>query len=48
MSKSKETSAQEIKRLEKQVSNLEMKNMIYGDMVELLKNEYGIDLEKST
>ncbi len=46
MSKSKETPAQKIKRLEKQVSNLEMKNMIYGDMVELLKNEYGIDLEK--
>ncbi|WP_086019777.1 IS3-like element ISShfr4 family transposase [Shewanella frigidimarina] len=46
MSKSTETPAQKIKRLEKQVSNLEMKNMIYGDMVELLKNEYGIDLEK--
>ncbi len=46
MSKSKETPAQKIKRLEKQVSNLEMKNMIYGDMVELLKSEYGIDLEK--
>lgn len=46
MSKSKETPAQKIKRLEKQVSNLEMKNIIYGDMVELLKNEYGIDLEK--
>jgi len=46
MSKSKETPAQKIKHLEKQVSNLEMKNMIYGDMVELLKNEYGIDLEK--
>lgn len=33
MSKFKETPAQKIKRLEKQVSNLEMKNMIYGDMV---------------
>lgn len=46
MSKSKETPAQKIKRLEKALANAEMKNMIYGDMVELLKDEYGIDLEK--
>lgn len=46
MSKSKETPAQKIKRLEKALANAEMKNMIYGDMVELLKDDYGIDLEK--
>ena len=46
MPKSKETPAQKIKRLEKALANAEMKNMIYGDMVELLKDEYGIDLEK--
>lgn len=46
MSKSRETPAQKIKRLEKALANAEMKNMIYGDMVELLKDEYGIDLEK--
>ncbi len=46
MSKSKETPAQKIKRFEKALANSEMKNMIYGDMVELLKDDYGIDLEK--
>ena len=46
MSKSKETPAQKIKRLEKALANAEMKNMIYGDMVELLKDDYGVDLEK--
>ncbi|WP_104047915.1 IS3 family transposase [Vibrio jasicida] len=46
MSKSKETPAQKIKRLEKALANAEMKNMIYGDMVELLKDDYGIDLGK--
>lgn len=46
MSNSSETPAQKIKRLERQLANAETKNMIYGDMVEILKNEYGIDLEK--
>ena len=46
MFKSKEPPAQKIKRLEKALANVEMKNMIYGDMVELLKDDYGIDLEK--
>ncbi len=48
MSKSEETPAQKIKRLEKALANAEMKNMIYGDMLKLLKDDYGIDLEKST
>ena len=46
MPKSKETPAQKIKRLEKALADAELKNMIYGDMVEILKKEYGIDLEK--
>lgn len=48
MSKSKEPPSQKIKRFEKALANAEMKNMIYGDMVELLEDEYGIDLGKST
>ncbi|GHA60918.1 hypothetical protein GCM10007086_38440 [Photobacterium aphoticum] len=46
MPKSKETPAQKIKRLEKALANAELKNMIYGNMVDILKKEHGIDLEK--
>lgn len=46
MSKSKETPVQKIKRLGKALANAEMNNMIFDDMVELLRDEYGIDLEK--
>ncbi|CZF83359.1 hypothetical protein GMA8713_02627 [Grimontia marina] len=43
---SSETPAQKIKRLERELANAEARNMIYDDVVVLVKNEYGIDLEK--
>ncbi|MEI8593862.1 IS3 family transposase [Photobacterium sp. Hal280] len=46
MPKSKESPAQKIKRLEKALADAELKNMIYSDMVEILKKEHGIDLGK--
>jgi len=46
MSKKTETPAQKIKRLERELSDANVKNFIYGEMVNTLKTEHGIDLEK--
>lgn len=46
MPKSKETPAQKIKRLEKELENEKVKNLIYSDMVDILNKEYGINLRK--
>ncbi|WP_157490688.1 hypothetical protein [Enterovibrio coralii] len=45
MSESTEILAQKTILLERQVANTETKNTIYGDTVELLKNEHDIYLE---
>ncbi len=42
----KETPVQKIKRLEKELEREKLKTLIYGDMVELLGKEYGINLRK--
>jgi len=46
MPKSKETPAQKIKHLEKALKDEKLKNFIYGEMVDLVHREYGIDLRK--
>lgn len=46
MPKQTETPAQKIKRLERELSDANVKNFIYGEMVNTLKVEHGIDLEK--
>jgi transposase-like protein len=46
MPKSKETPAQKIMRLEKELEGEKLKNIIYSDMVDILKDEYGINLRK--
>ncbi len=46
MPKSKETPAQKIKRLERELEDEKLKNFIYGEMVDLVHREYGIDMRK--
>lgn len=46
MPKSKETPAQKIKRLEKELEDEKLKNFIYGEMVDLVQREYGINMRK--
>ncbi|MDV7341853.1 IS3 family transposase [Terasakiella sp. A23] len=46
MPTSKETPAQKIKRLEKELEDEKLKNFIYGEMVDLVHREYGIDMPK--
>ena len=46
MPQSKETPAQKIKRLEKELEDEKLKNFIYGEMVDLVHREYGIDMRK--
>ena len=42
--KQKETLAQKIKRLEKQIEDEKLKNMILNDMIDVFDNEYGSGL----
>ncbi len=46
MTQSKETPAQEIKRLKKEIETLKQVNHVYGCMEETLIKEYGIDIRK--
>jgi len=46
MSKSKETPAQKIKRLERQLADEQLRNKILNDMVDVMDNEYGAGLRK--
>jgi len=42
----KETPAQKIKRLEKELEDEKLKTFIYGEMVDLVQREYGINMRK--
>ena len=44
--KQKETPAQKIKRLEKQLEDEKLKNLILNDMIDVFDNEYGAGLRK--
>lgn len=44
--KSKETPAQKIKRLEKKLADLQLKNDIMEGMVDIMDNEYGASIRK--
>ncbi len=46
MSRSAETPAQKIKRLESELETARIKNIVYEGMVEILEKEHGIDLPK--
>lgn len=46
MPKSKETPAQKIKRLEKELADLQLKNDIMEGMVDIMDNEYGAGIRK--
>ena len=46
MPKSKKTTTQKMKRLEKALEDEKLKNFIYGEMVDLVHREYGIDMRK--
>jgi transposase len=46
MPKSKETPAQKIKRLEKEVADLKLKNDVMEGMVDIMDNEYGAGIRK--
>jgi transposase len=44
--KQKETPAQKIKRLEKRISDEELKNEILNEMIDVFDNQYGASLRK--
>jgi len=46
MPKSKETPAQQIKRLERQLETEQMKNVVLNKMVDVMDKEYGAGLRK--
>ena len=46
MPKSKETPAQKIKRLEKELADLKLKNDVMEGMVDIMDNEYGAGIRK--
>ena len=46
MPKSKETPAQKIKRLERELEQERMKNVVLNGMVDIMDNEYGAGLRK--
>lgn len=46
MPKASETPAQKIKRLEKELSDEKLKTFIYGEAIDLIQREYGIDARK--
>lgn len=46
MPKNKETPAQKIKRLERALEDEQLKNIVYGEMMNVIHEEYGIDLRK--
>jgi transposase-like protein len=46
MSKSKETPAQKIRRLEKQLEDEKLKNEVLNSMVDVFDNQYGAGLRK--
>jgi len=46
MSKSKETPAQKIRRLEKQLEDEKLKNEVLNSMVDIFDNQYGAGLRK--
>ena len=46
MPKSKETPAQKIKRLEKEIAELKLKNDVMEGMVDIMDNEYGAGIRK--
>ncbi|WP_120496097.1 IS3 family transposase [Kiloniella sp. EL199] len=46
MPKNKETPAQKIKRLERALEDEQLKNIVYGEMMNVIHEEYGIDLPK--
>lgn len=46
MSKSKETPAQRIKRLERALADANLKNEIYGEVLKRIDNECGSDYQK--
>jgi len=45
-SKEKETPQQQIRRLERELSDERLKNEILNEMVDVLDSDYGIDLRK--
>ncbi len=46
MPKSKETPAQKIKRLEKQLSDEKLKNEIFNTMIDISDKQYGTSFRK--
>lgn len=46
MNKSPETPAQKIKRLEKELDDAQKHNLLLSEMMDILKQQYGIDLRK--
>lgn len=46
MPKSKETPAQKIKRLERELEDLRLKNLIKDEMINIMDEEYGAGLRK--
>lgn len=46
MSKSKETPAQIIKRLEKELADEKLKNMVLNTMIDISDNQYGTQIRK--
>lgn len=46
MPKSKETPAQKIKRLEREVEDLRIKNMVKDEMINIMDEEHGTNLRK--
>jgi hypothetical protein len=46
MAKNKETPAQKIKRLEKQLSDEKLKNEIFNTMIDISDKQYGTSIRK--
>ncbi len=46
MPKSKETPAQKIKRLEREIEDLRLKDLVKDEMINIMDEEYGADLRK--
>jgi len=46
MPKSKETPAQKIKRLEREIEDLRLKDLVKDEMINIMDEEYGAGLRK--